>query len=97
MPLKYVEPDLSLQLLSSDLDSALEAPVQKILELVKGSVSGAEIEPTHILFTGGSSKLSFIRKRITDLFDDVSVIECDEFEAVSLGLGKLAQERLLKR
>jgi hypothetical chaperone protein len=81
--------DMTLSLSRQDLDDATAPLIDKIETTVAGLLRDADIEPKSIdtvFFTGGSSRVSQLRQRISALLPHARSVEGDLFGSIGAGL-----------
>jgi hypothetical chaperone protein len=95
--LKFIEPDLHIDMTRILLNKTIEEDVEKILMMIKQTVRDAQLNFTDIdalFYTGGSTKIPIIREQVNSLFPHAVVVQGDAFGSVGLGLTIDAQRRM---
>jgi hypothetical chaperone protein len=87
--LDFIESDLSVLVTRKVLNEVIDADVQRIVDTILHSIQLANIKTTDIsaiFYTGGSTKIPYIRDKINPLFPHADVIQGDAFGSVGMGL-----------
>lgn len=94
--LRFVEDELSVMLKQTELNDCIAEQINKILLKIEETVVAAKVKHediTAIFYTGGSSKVPVIRKKINALFPRAEVVQGDAFGSVGMGLTIEARRR----
>jgi hypothetical chaperone protein len=94
--LERIAPDMTLQLGRQDLDDATESLISKVEHTVAGLLRDADIDAASIdtvFFTGGSSRVSQLRQRVSALLPHARSVEGDVFGSIGAGLALDAARR----
>ena len=90
------EPGLGAELTERQAIDMIDADMARIEAAARQAVAMAALEPAQIdalYFTGGSTGLRFLTRRLADIFPSASVGTGDRFASVATGLGLDAQRR----
>ena len=96
LDLSFIEDELTSDVSHTMFHDVIEDQVQKIITTIKETVSIANIQFSDInaiFYTGGSTRIPFIRNRITELFPSAEIVEGDAFGSVGMGLTIEAMRR----
>ena len=94
--LGFIEPGLHQLLTESQQSDALKDDVRRIVETAHETVRQAQIDSSQIdalYFTGGSTGLDTLVKRLTSAFPAAQTVRGDRFRSVVSGLAITAQRR----
>ncbi len=83
--------EIKFEVLASLFDQLIEPSVTEIEEAAIHTIRLAGLEPNAVKilqFTGGTAKVSLIRKRIQSKFPNAKVVDVEAFTAVAEGLAK---------
>lgn len=84
--LPFIEDGLSLSLARECYATAIERPLDKMLDLMADAIAQAEEKPELIYVTGGSGQSPIIRNVIKNRFGDIEILDGDHFGSVASGL-----------
>lgn len=93
--LDFIEPLLQQEVLQIDFNTSITEHTNKILATIQESLALAKTKAekiTAIFFTGGTTKIPFIREKIMHLLPQAKVVRGDAFGSVGLGLTLSAKE-----
>lgn len=88
--LDFVRDSLHTLLRQSDLNAAVEQPLQRILEQVTLTLEASHEKPDVIYLTGGSARSPLIRQALSTLLPGLPVMGGDDFGSVTAGLARWA-------
>lgn len=94
--LSFIETDLSVQVNRQDFNDIIHDELQRIINTILHAIKIANIKPADInaiFYTGGSTKIPYIRDRINPLFPNAEIIQGDAFGSVGMGLTIDAQRK----
>lgn len=86
-------PNVDFLLTRRDLDSCLRPVVEKTFAVCRDALSSAKVSPKDIddvLLVGGSTKDSYVRKRVGEFFGKPARFDVDPHEVVALGAAQHA-------
>lgn len=89
MNLDFIEQGLSLSISQSELSGLISIETKKIVETILKMVNLCSVDKNKVdvvFFTGGTSKLQYIRKKILELFPNATPVNGDAFGSVGIGL-----------
>jgi len=89
LDLGFVEKGLNLELQQTKSNQAIEEELEKLGRVTADILKQAGIKKTEIeaiFFTGGSTKIPILKKKIFDVIPQAEVIEGDAFGSVGYGL-----------
>lgn len=72
-----------------DFEASIDQAIDKLIDCVSTGLSGANVASsaiTSVFYTGGSSSVPLLQKRIADVFPDAKHVRGDTFGSVGLGL-----------
>jgi hypothetical chaperone protein len=96
LDLSFIEDALHVLLTQKKFNEIIDDDLQEIISTVQEAVKIAKINPTEIsaiFYTGGSTKIPFVREKVTALFPAAEVIQGDAFGSVGMGLTIDAERR----
>ncbi|MEO7010166.1 MAG: Hsp70 family protein [Caldimonas sp.] len=94
--LARVEPGLAVELSEDSAQPALAPDLERIVAAARDTVRQAGLAPGGIdalYFTGGSTGLRLLTRRLADAFDSARVVRGDRYASVVTGLGLHARRR----
>jgi hypothetical chaperone protein len=94
--LDAMEPGLSVVLQEGDAAAALEADLERIVDAARETVALAGVAPAAVqalYFTGGSTGLTSLVRKIRAAFPQAEAVQGDRFASVAHGLGLHARRR----
>jgi hypothetical chaperone protein len=94
--LQQIEPGLQASLAEAQALQAIDADVQRIVDAACETVASAGLKPAQLdalYFTGGSTGLKPLARRIADCFPAAHAVHGDRFASVATGLGVYARRR----
>ncbi|MGH8796453.1 MAG: Hsp70 family protein [Caldimonas sp.] len=94
--LDRVEPGLAVELSEDAAQPALAPDLERIVAAARDTVAQAGLAPGAIdalYFTGGSTGLRLLTRRLADAFDSARVVRGDRYASVVTGLGLHARRR----
>jgi hypothetical chaperone protein len=94
--LEFIEPGFSVELSYHNLRELIEEKTISIVDEIRSMLKSAGLngdEVDAIYYTGGTSRIAFIREAIGGLFRNARTIEGDAFGSVGTGLTHDAMER----
>ena len=86
LPIKYIEPDLEIDISREDYREAIEIETNKIIRIMTEVAKQSSTSPDVVYVTGGTAKSPIIEKLIRDQFNDIEVVTGDMFGGVAKGL-----------
>ena len=86
LPIKYIEPDLEIDISREDYRDAIEMETNKIIRIMIEVAKQSSVKPDVVYVTGGTAKSPIIEKLIRNQFDDIDVVTGDMFGGVAKGL-----------
>jgi hypothetical chaperone protein len=92
--LSHTERHLAAALTEQQAVRAIDADIERIVAAARAAVAQAGLAPTQVdalYFTGGSTGLRLLARRIADAFPTAQVARGDRFASVATGLGLHAQ------
>lgn len=89
--LSYIEAGLSATLTRENLTSAIQPPLQKMLQLMEAAIKEAGEQPDLIYMTGGSAKSPIVRQAIAERIGQIKLLDGDHFGSVAAGLTTWSQ------
>jgi hypothetical chaperone protein len=96
MNLDFIEKQLSTSISQLELAEIINAEVKKIIGTILDMINSCSIDKNKIdvvFFTGGTSKLQYIREKILELLPNAKPIDGDVFGSVGLGLTYEAHDK----
>ena len=96
LDLSFIEDNLQLDCLQSELDEATTKEVEGISEMINETLQLAELKPQNvssIFLTGGTTGLPSVRRAVKEIFPQGNVVEGDKFGSVGAGLTFDAMKR----
>ncbi|MGB2078643.1 MAG: molecular chaperone [Vibrio sp.] len=79
-------------LTDADLESAIEAPLIKMAELIKEILNQSQTKPDVVYMTGGSARSPLLQAMVKSLLPEVDVVGGDYFGSVTSGLARWGQQ-----
>ena len=98
--LGHVEARLAVMLSADTAARSLEADVTRIVAAAQATVAQAGLEPSAVdalYFTGGSTGLRLLTRRLAEAFAPARVVRGDRFASVVAGLALHAKRRFASR
>lgn len=86
LPIKYIEPDLEVDISQEDYREAIERETNKIINIMTEVTKQSSMRPDVVYVTGGTAKSPIINSLIRQQFNDVEVVAGDMFGSVAKGL-----------
>ena len=86
LPIKYIEPDLEIDISREEYREAIEIEINKIMRIMTEVTRQSSVRPDVVYVTGGTAKSPIIEKLIRDQFNDIEVVTGDLFGGVAKGL-----------
>lgn len=86
LPLKYLDPELIIELTRNDLEDAMGSIAGKIKSLIRECIKTAGKNPDYVYITGGSAKSPSLMKLILDDGLISKTVSGDAFGSVAQGL-----------
>ena len=86
LPIKYIEPDLEIDISREDYREAIERETNKIISIMTEVTRQSSINPDVVYVTGGTAKSPIIESLIRNQFKDIEVVTGDLFGGVTKGL-----------
>ena len=96
LDLSFIEDNLQLECLQSELDEATAREVEGISKTINQTLQLAELKPQNvssIFLTGGTTGLPSVRHAVKAIFPQGNVVEGDKFGSVGAGLTFDAMKR----
>lgn len=90
-PLPFISDDLAAAIDQDGLESALNQPLQRILEQVQLALENSAETPEVIYLTGGSARSPLIKKALAQTLPGIPIAGGDDFGSVTAGLARWAQ------
>ncbi|MBU2039131.1 MAG: molecular chaperone [Gammaproteobacteria bacterium] len=90
--LDYIETGLNTHIQRTELEQAIERPLQRIMALMQEAVAQAGVQPDLIFVTGGSARSPVIREAVARVFGDIPLLDGDHFGSVASGLTEWAEK-----
>lgn len=90
LPLRYIEDDFGIEIGQQDLNKAMQSWLAKMMAQIKLCLENSEVEPSHMMLTGGMSLSPVVRNAIAEKYPDLTLIENEAFNSVVTGLAKSA-------
>ncbi|MFK7889763.1 MAG: Hsp70 family protein [Granulosicoccus sp.] len=87
--LKSLSPELSSQISREDFEDAIDGAIAQLIEGISLSLASAGVPTqsvTSVFYTGGSSSVPLLQRKIHDLFPLADQVRGDIFGSVGLGL-----------
>lgn len=94
--LDFIEHELAVAIQRKTFNDNINEQLQQIIQTILQTVKIANVKSSDIntiFYTGGSTKIPFVREQINALFPDVEVVEGDAFGSVGIGLTIDAERR----
>ncbi|PWW11496.1 molecular chaperone [Mangrovibacter plantisponsor] len=88
--LDFIADSLAVGTHKAELESAIEQPLQRILEQVNLALSQADTQPDVIYLTGGSARSPIIRQALQQTLPGIAIVGGDDFGSVTAGLARWA-------
>ena len=92
MALDYIETGLNTHIQRTELEQAIERPLQRIMALMQEAVAQAGVQPDLIFVTGGSARSPVIREAVARVFGNIALLDGDHFGSVASGLTEWAEK-----
>lgn len=89
--LGFIDDALSVATQQTELESAVEQPLQRILEQVHLALGQSDTQPDVIYLTGGSARSPIIRQALSQALPGIPIVGGDDFGSVTAGLARWAQ------
>ncbi|WP_226571010.1 molecular chaperone [Mangrovibacter yixingensis] len=89
--LDFIADSLAVGTHKTELESAIEQPLQRILEQVNLALSQADTQPDVIYLTGGSARSPIIRQALQQALPGIAIVGGDDFGSVTAGLARWAE------
>ncbi len=89
--LGFIDDALSVTTQQTELESAVEQPLHRILEQVHLALNQSDTRPDVIYLTGGSARSPVIRQALSDALPGIPIVGGDDFGSVTAGLARWAQ------
>jgi len=86
LPIKYIEPDLEVDISREDYREAIERETNKIISIMTEVTKQSSIIPDVVYVTGGTAKSPIIESLIRNQFKGIEVVTGDLFGGVTKGL-----------
>lgn len=96
LDLSFIENNVSVEISRALFDVVITHEINKITDKIKETVKAAQVafsDIDAIFYTGGSTKIPFVRESINALFPRAKIIQGDAFGSVGMGLTIDAQRR----
>jgi hypothetical chaperone protein len=89
--LPFISDNLAAAIDQEGLESALNQPLQRILEQVQLALANSAETPEVIYLTGGSARSPLIKKALAQTLPGIPIAGGDDFGSVTAGLARWAQ------
>jgi len=89
--LPFISDNLAAAIDQEGLESALNQPLQRILEQVQLALASSAETPEVIYLTGGSARSPLIKKALAQTLPGIPIAGGDDFGSVTAGLARWAQ------
>ena len=86
LPLKYIEPDYSVELTEADMKRSMIGWMARVKSLIKECLDKSPEAPEILFITGGMSLSPIVQQEIKAMLPDLPVVTADAFKSISEGL-----------
>jgi len=86
LPLKYIEPDFTVELTENDLKRSMVGWMSRVRALVNECLNNSSEKPDILFLTGGMSLSPVVQKDIKEMLPDMPMVTADAFKSISEGL-----------
>jgi len=88
--LEYIQSELRRKVTQSQFCEAISTPLEAIKKLISECVKQSAILPELVYITGGSAKSPVVRKTISEVLPNITILDGDYYGSVAAGLSKWA-------